>query len=77
MGGSGQLKKYVTESVNEYFAPIRARREELARDMGYVQDVLHEATAAPTRLPGHARRGSRPWAWCTSALASQRPPYCS
>lgn len=26
MGGSGTLKKYVTESVNEYFAPIRARR---------------------------------------------------
>ncbi len=42
MGGSGQLKKYVTEVVNEYFAPIRARREELARDLDYVKDVLHE-----------------------------------
>ena len=42
MGGSGQLKKYVTESVNEYFAPIRARREELVQDMDYVKDVLHE-----------------------------------
>ena len=40
MGGSGQLKKYVTESVNEYFAPIRARREELVQDMDYVKDVL-------------------------------------
>ena len=28
-GGSGALKKYVTESVNTYLAPIRARREEL------------------------------------------------
>ena len=42
MGGSGQLKKYVTESVNEYFAPIRARREELAGDMDYIKDVLRE-----------------------------------
>ncbi len=42
MGGSGQLKKYVTESVNEYFAPIRARREELAGDMDYIKDVLCE-----------------------------------
>ena len=42
MGGSGQLKKYVTESVNDYFAPIRARREELVQDMDYVKDVLRE-----------------------------------
>ena len=33
MGGAGALKKYVTESVNEHFAPIRARREELVQDM--------------------------------------------
>ena len=26
-GGSGTLKKYVTEAVNEYLAPIRERRE--------------------------------------------------
>ena len=42
MGGSGQLKKCVTEAVNEHFAPIRARREELVQDMDYVKDVLHE-----------------------------------
>ena len=42
MGGAGQLKRYVTEAVNGYFAPIRERREELAKDMGYVADVLHE-----------------------------------
>ena len=42
MGGAGALKKYVTESVNEHFAPIRARREELVQDMDYVKDVLHE-----------------------------------
>ena len=41
-GGGGALKAFVTEAVNSYFAPIRARREELAADMDYVKDVLHE-----------------------------------
>ena len=41
-GGGGTLKAFVTEAVNDYFAPIRARREELARDMDYVKDVLHD-----------------------------------
>lgn len=41
-GGSGTLKKYVTESVNAYLAPIRARREELLGDLDYIEDVLHE-----------------------------------
>ncbi|MBQ9953830.1 MAG: tryptophan--tRNA ligase [Eggerthellaceae bacterium] len=40
--GSGALKKYVTEAVNTYLAPIRERREELKRDMDYVRDVLAE-----------------------------------
>lgn len=39
-GGSGTLKKYVTEAVNDYLAPIRARRAELEGDMGYIHDVL-------------------------------------
>ena len=42
MGGAGQLKKYVTEAVNEYFAPIRERRRELEKDMDYIRDVLAE-----------------------------------
>lgn len=41
-GGSGMLKKYVTESVNAYLAPIRERRCELMNDMDYIKDVLHE-----------------------------------
>ena len=41
-GGSGQLKKYVTESVNEYFAPIREKRLELMADTDYLADVLNE-----------------------------------
>ena len=40
--GSGALKKYVTAAVNDYLAPIRARREELMQDMDYVRDVLAE-----------------------------------
>ena len=42
MGGSGQLKKYVTEAVNEYFAPIRERRQRYENDLDYVKDVLRE-----------------------------------
>lgn len=41
-GGSGTLKKYVTEAVNEYLAPIRERREAIAAKPGYVEEVLHE-----------------------------------
>ncbi len=40
--GAGALKRYVTESVNEFLAPIRARRVELEQDMDYIKDVLHE-----------------------------------
>ena len=41
-GGSGALKKYVTESVNGFLAPIRERRLELMQDMDYIKDVLHD-----------------------------------
>ncbi|MDR1851122.1 MAG: tryptophan--tRNA ligase [Propionibacteriaceae bacterium] len=40
-GGAGQLKKLVTESVNEFFAPIRARRAELAANPDYLREVLY------------------------------------
>lgn len=40
--GAGALKKYVTESVNTYLAPIRERRRELAEQKEYVLEVLHE-----------------------------------
>jgi tryptophanyl-tRNA synthetase len=39
-GGGGGLKKRVTEAVNTYFAPLRARRAELEADPGYVTEVL-------------------------------------
>lgn len=44
-GGGGGLKKLVTEAVNEFFAPIRARRAELAGDPGYLMDVLRAGNA--------------------------------
>jgi tryptophanyl-tRNA synthetase len=44
-GGGGTLKKVVTESVNEFFAPIRARRVELAADPSYLMDVLRTGNA--------------------------------
>lgn len=39
-GGSGALKKYVTQVVNDYFAPIRERREELATKPDEIHDIL-------------------------------------
>lgn len=41
-GGGGTLKRVVTEAVNEHFAPIRARRAELAADPGYLRQVLDQ-----------------------------------
>jgi tryptophanyl-tRNA synthetase len=40
--GAAALKKTVTEAVNEFLAPMRARREEYARDLGHVRQVLRE-----------------------------------
>ncbi|MFT8987537.1 MAG: tryptophan--tRNA ligase [Bifidobacterium psychraerophilum] len=43
--GSGALKQYVTSAVNEFLAPHRERRAELAKDMDSVRDVLHDGNA--------------------------------
>ena len=40
-GGGGGLKKACTEALNDYFAPIRARRAELMADPGHLREVLH------------------------------------
>lgn len=40
--GAGALKKYVIETVNEFLAPHRERRAELARDMDSIRDILHD-----------------------------------
>jgi tryptophanyl-tRNA synthetase len=39
-GGGGALKARVTEAVNTYFSPLRARRVELEADPSYVDEVL-------------------------------------
>jgi tryptophanyl-tRNA synthetase len=41
-GGAAGLKAALTEAINERFAPIRARRAEFARDLGYVRRVLRD-----------------------------------
>ncbi|WP_374116029.1 tryptophan--tRNA ligase [Streptomyces sp. CoH27] len=40
--GAAALKKTVTEAVNEYLAPLRARRAEYAQDRAYLHRTLRE-----------------------------------
>ena len=40
--GAGALKKYVTESVNAYLAPIRERRRGFEQDLDYIKDIIHD-----------------------------------
>jgi len=44
-GGAASLKRVATEAVNERFAPIRARRAELAAEPGYARQVLRDGCA--------------------------------
>ncbi len=48
--GAGALKRYVTESVNGFLAPIRERRRELEGDMDYIKDVLREGNAQASAM---------------------------
>ncbi|MEK0307319.1 tryptophan--tRNA ligase [Bifidobacterium favimelis] len=48
--GAGALKKYVTASVNEFLAPHRERRAELAKDMDYIHDILAEGNKRAERI---------------------------
>ena len=58
-GGSGTLKKVVTDALNETLAPIRQKREELARDPRVVVDTLRrgneEANAVASATLHEAR----------------------
>ena len=49
-GGAGALKRLTTEAVNEFFAPIRARRAELAADEGHLREVLAQGTARASQV---------------------------
>ena len=61
--GAGALKKYVTESVNEFLAPHRERRAELAKDMDVIRDTRrhgHEVLiSVSVRLPRRAAEQKR------------------
>ncbi|MFF9346798.1 tryptophan--tRNA ligase [Streptomyces sp. NPDC014734] len=62
-GGAAALKRTVTEAVNSRMAPVRARRAELARDMGYVRSVLRagnvRANEAAEATLGEVREAMR------------------
>ena len=55
-GGAGQLKKRLTESLNEYLRPLRKKRSELEKNMDYVREVLL-AGIAKARKEGQATLG--------------------
>jgi len=44
-GGAAALKRVVTESVNEFLRPMRARRAALAADSRFLRQVLHDGNA--------------------------------
>ena len=48
--GAGALKRYVTESVNAYLAPIRERRRELEGQPEMVREILHEGNRRANEL---------------------------
>jgi len=41
-GGAAEMKSVVTEAVNEYFRPLRARRAEMIADPGQLRRVLRD-----------------------------------
>ncbi|WP_086821106.1 tryptophan--tRNA ligase [Allokutzneria sp. NRRL B-24872] len=49
-GGAAALKRAVTTAVNDFFAPIRARRAELAGDRGYLRQVLRVGNARANEI---------------------------
>jgi tryptophanyl-tRNA synthetase len=65
ISGAAALKELVTAAVNETLAPIRARRAEYARDLGYARQVLRDgneragAIAAATLDEVRAAMGMR------------------
>ncbi len=48
--GAARLKNLVTEAVNEYFAPLRARRAELAADPAVVRTILRDGNTRANEL---------------------------
>ena len=42
--GCADCKKRLVKKINDYFAPIREKREELAKDKDYLKDVIFEGS---------------------------------
>jgi tryptophanyl-tRNA synthetase len=51
-GGGGKLKQRVTEALNSYLEPIRARRAELAAQPNYIREVLERGNQRAREVGG-------------------------
>lgn len=58
-GGGAALKAFVTDAVNGYFAPIRERRKELAKDMKVVHQALVDGNEQAREAGRQTLRGVR------------------
>jgi tryptophanyl-tRNA synthetase len=58
-GGSGTLKKLVTDALNDVLQPIRRRREEVAREPDIVTDVLRRGIATANDVANATLREAR------------------
>src|SRR5262249_51793726 len=55
--GAAALKRAVTESVNEFLRPIRARRAEFSADVGHLRDVLRQGNARAAAIAARTLTG--------------------
>lgn len=58
-GGAAALKSAAIEAVNERFAPVRARRTELAADPGYLRAVLAAGNERASAIADQTLRAVR------------------
>jgi tryptophanyl-tRNA synthetase len=49
-GGAAQLKRVVTDAVNEFLVPFRARRADYAADLGYVRSIIRNGNERATAI---------------------------
>ncbi len=49
-GGAGALKRLTTDALNDYLAPHRAKRAELAADPAYLQQVLADGNTRANQI---------------------------
>jgi tryptophanyl-tRNA synthetase len=52
--GAGALKNMVTESINEYFRPIRIKRQELTKNLDYIESVLRSGNEKANQIAGRS-----------------------